>query len=59
LQLKVIAEGVETREQLELLRRYRCDEMQGYMLAQALPPAELLALLRSGSQLIPEPALRR
>ena len=52
LQLKVIAEGVETREQLDLLRRYHCDEMQGYLFARALPPTELLALLRSGSRLI-------
>ena len=52
LQLKVIAEGVETREQLDLLRRYHCDEMQGYLFARPLPPAELLELLRSGSRLI-------
>ena len=51
LQLKVIAEGVETREQLALLRRYRCDEMQGYLFARPLPAAELLELLRSGSRL--------
>jgi diguanylate cyclase (GGDEF)-like protein/PAS domain S-box-containing protein len=52
LQLKVIAEGVETRDQLDLLRRYHCDEMQGYLFARPLPPAELLELLRSGSRLI-------
>jgi diguanylate cyclase (GGDEF)-like protein/PAS domain S-box-containing protein len=52
LQLKVIAEGVETREQLDLLRRYHCDEMQGYLFARALPPTELLELLRSGSRLL-------
>jgi diguanylate cyclase (GGDEF)-like protein/PAS domain S-box-containing protein len=52
LQLKVIAEGVETRDQLDLLRRYHCDEMQGYLFARPLPPGELLELLRSGSRLI-------
>jgi EAL domain-containing protein (putative c-di-GMP-specific phosphodiesterase class I) len=51
LQLKVIAEGVETRDQLDLLRRYHCDEMQGYLFARALPAGELLELLRSGSRL--------
>jgi diguanylate cyclase (GGDEF)-like protein/PAS domain S-box-containing protein len=52
LQLKVIAEGVETQDQLDLLRRYHCDEMQGYLFARALPAGELLELLRSGSRLI-------
>jgi diguanylate cyclase (GGDEF)-like protein/PAS domain S-box-containing protein len=51
LQLKVIAEGVETRDQLDLLRRYHCDEMQGYLFARPLPAGELLELLRSGSRL--------
>jgi diguanylate cyclase (GGDEF)-like protein/PAS domain S-box-containing protein len=51
LQLKVIAEGVETADQLDLLRRYHCDEMQGYLFARPLPPAELVALLRSGTRL--------
>jgi diguanylate cyclase (GGDEF)-like protein/PAS domain S-box-containing protein len=51
LQLKVIAEGVETRDQLDLLRRYHCDEMQGYLFARPLPPGELLKLLQSGSRL--------
>ena len=52
LRLKVIAEGVETRGQLELLRRYRCDQMQGYLFSKPLPAGELLELLQSGARLL-------
>lgn len=34
LSLRVIAEGVETEEQLDLLKRYACDEVQGYYFAR-------------------------
>jgi diguanylate cyclase (GGDEF)-like protein/PAS domain S-box-containing protein len=42
LGLKVIAEGVETEAQLELLRRKKCDEFQGYLFARPMPPAEFI-----------------
>ena len=48
LHLKVVAEGVETAEQLALLTRQGCDEMQGYFFSKPLPVAQCTELLRSG-----------
>jgi len=47
LRIRVVAEGVETREQLEFLRAHECDECQGYFLSRPLPPAEFALLARS------------
>ncbi len=44
LNLKVIAEGVETEEQLEFLRRRGCDEIQGYLISRPVSPAAFVAL---------------
>jgi EAL domain-containing protein (putative c-di-GMP-specific phosphodiesterase class I) len=46
LGIKVIAEGVETAEQVAFLRQYRCDGMQGYYISQPLPPEKFAELLR-------------
>jgi EAL domain-containing protein (putative c-di-GMP-specific phosphodiesterase class I) len=37
LKLKVVAEGVETEEQLRLLRLLSCDEMQGFLFSKPVP----------------------
>jgi len=45
LDLKVVAEGVETVTQLEILRRFHCDEFQGFLFSRAVPAAEFARLL--------------
>lgn len=50
MKLKVIAEGVETIDQLECLRRLGCDEMQGYFVSRPVPSEEFEALLLEESR---------
>jgi diguanylate cyclase (GGDEF)-like protein len=45
---KVFAEGVETREQVDLLRSLSCDGIQGFYWGEPLPPAHLADLLPRG-----------
>lgn len=45
LNLKVIAEGVETEEQAKMLRLFRCDQLQGYLLGRPAPFESVTALL--------------
>jgi EAL domain-containing protein (putative c-di-GMP-specific phosphodiesterase class I) len=45
----VVAEGVETEEQLALLARMGCDEVQGFLLSPALPAEQFEALVRARS----------
>ena len=45
LQLKVVAEGVETAEQAQCLRKLNCDEMQGYWFSRPVPFESMVVLL--------------
>jgi diguanylate cyclase (GGDEF)-like protein len=42
LELNVVAEGVETADQNEMLREFGCDEVQGYLFSPALPATEFI-----------------
>src|SRR5437660_939535 len=50
LRLKVVAEGVETSEQLNVLRSLGCDQYQGFCFSPAVPAAQFAALLRESQQ---------
>ncbi len=45
LDLKVVAEGVETQAQMDFLKAHGCDEMQGYLISRPVPAAEFVRLL--------------
>jgi len=53
LKLRVVAEGVETQEELAFLQARLCDEAQGYYFSHPVPPQQFAKLLKSG---IPEAA---
>jgi len=46
LNFKVLAEGVETAEQLDFLRQQGCDYYQGYYFSKPLPPEQFWALMQ-------------
>ena len=51
LNKQIVAEGVETVEQLALLRRWGCDAIQGYFLSTPVPAEEFAELVRSPSRI--------
>ena len=48
LNLKVVAEGVETEGQFDMLKEKQCDEMQGYLFSKPVPVEAVAELLRDG-----------
>ncbi len=51
LGLKVVAEGVETEQQLNFMREHQCDAMQGYYLGKPLPADQFESFLKNGARL--------
>jgi len=47
LKMEVVAEGVETPEQLDFLRTNGCELVQGYLLARPVPAEQISGLLRT------------
>jgi EAL domain-containing protein (putative c-di-GMP-specific phosphodiesterase class I) len=53
LRLSVVAEGVETPGQLELLAGLGCDHVQGWLFSRAVPAPQFAALLVQGPGQVP------
>ncbi|MBC9248707.1 diguanylate cyclase [Pseudomonas alcaligenes] len=51
LELKVVAEGVETQAQMDFLKAQRCDEIQGYLISPPVPAEQFAQLLREQAEL--------
>jgi EAL domain-containing protein (putative c-di-GMP-specific phosphodiesterase class I) len=53
LGIKTIAEGVETREQLDLLMSWGCDEIQGFYFSRPLGVDATTEILKDGGKILP------
>ena len=49
LELGLLAEGVESKAQIDLLQSIGCDQVQGYYYAQPMPEDEFFALLKENA----------
>jgi EAL domain-containing protein (putative c-di-GMP-specific phosphodiesterase class I) len=56
LKLRCIAEGVETRAQLEFLRANHCEAFQGYLFSRPVTSLEATAMLKAQAAAIPDAA---
>ncbi len=52
LELKVVAEGVETQEQMDFLKAQQCDEIQGFLISRPVEAAALAELFREQASLV-------
>ncbi len=52
LNLRIVAEGVETQEELAFLQAHQCDEAQGYYFSKPVPPQQFAQLLKTGISLM-------
>ena len=59
LGIKVVAEGVETEEQLHLLQSLSCDEIRGYFISRPVPASDMPALMQQRFLLPPSVPLRQ
>jgi EAL domain-containing protein (putative c-di-GMP-specific phosphodiesterase class I) len=57
LRQEIVAEGVETTEQMGFLRELGCDQLQGYLFSQPVPAADFERMLRTGRRLALSPVL--
>jgi diguanylate cyclase (GGDEF)-like protein len=54
LKRRIVAEGVETADQYDLLKALKVDDIQGFLLGRPVPPDQLRALLAPGATIEPE-----
>lgn len=54
LNIATIAEGIETRAQLDLIVSWGCTHMQGYYFSRPVPPETISAILHAGGTLLPD-----
>ena len=52
LDMLVVAEGVEEKNQFDLLNQYSCDQFQGYMLSKPIPADDLLEMIKNPQKYI-------
>jgi EAL domain-containing protein (putative c-di-GMP-specific phosphodiesterase class I) len=52
LELKVVAEGVETQAQMDFLKAHQCDEIQGYLISKPVPAEQFAQLLREQTDVL-------